>query len=231
MKALIVDDDLALADVLAFTLSRAGFETILAHDGLTALERWQSEKPDVIILDLNLPRLDGFAVCRQIRAHDDTPIIMLTVRDDENDIVAGLKQGADDYVVKPFSPRQVVARVEAVLRRAGAPPITPEPVSAGGLVLDLMRLELRRGNEVVANLTRLEARLLDILMRNCGQVLPADYLIEYVWGTAGGDKTMLKQLVYRLRRKTSDSLNSPDFLETIPGVGYSFQVIDDRRKK
>lgn len=227
MKALIVDDDLALADVIAFTLTRAGFETILAHDGLTALERWQSENPDVIILDLNLPRLDGFAVCRQIRAKDDTPIIMLTVRDDEDDIVAGLKLGADDYVVKPFSPRQVVARVEAVLRRAGAPPVTPEPIAVGGLVLDMLRLELRQGSKVVANLTRLEARLLEILMRNRGQVLPADHLIEYVWGTAGGDRAMLKQLVYRLRRKTSDKSNLPDFLETIPGVGYAFKVVNE----
>lgn len=228
MKALIVDDDLALADVIAFTLSRAGFETILAHDGLTALERWQSEKPDVILLDLNLPRLDGFAVCRQIRTQDDTPIIMLTVRDEEDDIVAGLKLGADDYIIKPFSPRQVVARVEAVLRRSGAPPLTPEPITAGNMILDVLRLELRRGNEVIMNLTRLEARLLEILMRNCGQVLPAESLIESVWGTAGGDRAMLKQLVYRLRRKSGASSGSLDFLETIPGVGYAFRVCDDR---
>jgi DNA-binding response OmpR family regulator len=229
MKALIVDDDLALADVLAFTLNRAGFETILAHDGLAALERWQSQQPDVILLDLNLPLMDGFAVCRQIRAQADTPIIMLTVRDDEDDIVAGLKLGADDYIVKPFSPRQVVARVEAVLRRAGAPPLTPEPIAAGGLTLDLRRLELRRGDEVITNLTRLEARLLEIFMRNCGQTLPSDTLIEHVWGTAGGDRAMLKQLVYRLRRKIGDNLSPPDFLETIPNVGYAFKVCDERR--
>lgn len=228
MKALIVDDDLALADVIAFTLSRAGFETILAHDGPSALARWRADLPDVILLDLNLPKLDGFAVCRQIRAQDDTPIIMLTVRDDEDDIVAGLKLGADDYIVKPFSPRQVVARVEAVLRRAGAPPLTPEPITAGDLVLDMLRLELRRGNEVVTNLTRMETRLLEILMRNCGQALPADNLIEYVWGTAGGDRAMLKQLVYRLRRKTGANLNLPAYLETIPGVGYAFRVCNEK---
>jgi DNA-binding response OmpR family regulator len=229
MKALIVDDDLALADVLAFTLGRAGFETILAHDGLAALERWQSERPDVILLDLNLPRLDGFAVCRQIRAEDDVPIIMLTVRDNEDDIVAGLKLGADDYVIKPFSPRQVVARVEAVLRRAGTPALSPEPITAGGLTLDLQRLELRQGNGAALNLTRLEARLLETLMRHCGQTLFADNLIEYVWGVDGGDRAMLKQLVYRLRRKTSGRLNLSDFLETVPSVGYAFKVGDERR--
>lgn len=224
MKALIVDDDLPLADVLAFTLRRAGFETVLAHDGVAALEKWQQERPDVIILDLNLPRLDGFAVCRQIRAHDDTPIIMLTVRDDEDDIVAGLKLGADDYVLKPFSPRQVLARVEAVLRRAGAPPITPEPICAAGLTLDMQRLELRRAPGQSVNLTRLEARLLEILMRNAGQVISAEALIEHVWGAEGGDRAMLKQLVYRLRRKADAVLNLSAHLGTIAGVGYTFEA-------
>lgn len=222
MKALIVDDDLALADVVAFTLRRAGFETILAHDGQTALERWRAETPDVIILDLNLPKLDGFAVCRRIRAEDDTPIVMLTVRDEDDDVVQGLNLGADDYVIKPFSPRQVVARVEAVLRRAGAPPVTPDPVTVGDLVLNVPRLELNRGNKVLASLTRLEARLLEILMINCGQVLPTERLIEYIWGTSGGDRSMLKQLVYRLRRKIEKDPAQPQHLETVPGVGYCF---------
>lgn len=222
MKALIVDDDLALADVVAFTLGRAGFETILAHDGQTALERWRAETPDVIILDLNLPKLDGFAVCRRIRAEDDTPIVMLTVRNEDDDVVQGLNLGADDYVVKPFSPRQVVARVEAVLRRAGAPPVTPGPVTVGDLVLNVPRLELSRGNKALASLTRLEARLLEILMINCGQVLPTERLIEYIWGTSGGDRSMLKQLVYRLRRKIEKDPSQPQYLETVPGVGYCF---------
>ena len=225
MKALIVDDDLALADVIAFTLGRVGFETILAHNGQTALECWQAEKPDVVILDLNLPKLDGFAVCRRIRAKDDTPIIMLTIRDEEDDIVTGLKLGADDYIVKPFSPRQVVARVEAVLRRSGAPQVTPGPLVVGKLTLDISRLELRHGKETIALLTRLEARLLEILMRNCGQVLPTERLIEYVWGVAGGDRAMLKQLVYRLRRKIEADTTHSLFLETIPGIGYTFTCI------
>lgn len=222
MKALIVDDDLALADVVAFTLGRAGFETILAHDGQVALERWRSETPDVIILDLNLPKLDGFAVCRQIRAEDDTPIVMLTVRNEDDDVVQGLNLGADDYVVKPFSPRQVVARVEAVLRRSGAPPVAHGPVVVDDLVLNVPRLELSRDGKMITMLTRLEARLLEILMSNCGQVLTTERLIEYVWGTSGGDRSMLKQLVYRLRRKVERDPSQPQYLETVPGVGYTF---------
>ncbi|MCA9974554.1 MAG: response regulator transcription factor [Anaerolineales bacterium] len=222
MKALIVDDDLALADVIAFTLGRAGFETILAHDGQAALERWRAEAPDVIILDLNLPKLDGFAVCRRIRAEDDTPIVMLTVRNEDDDVVQGLTLGADDYVVKPFSPRQVVARVEAVLRRSSTPPSTPDPIVAGDLILEMSRLELCRGEKVLTTLTRLEARLLEILMSNCGQVLTTERLIEYVWGVSGGDRSMLKQLVYRLRHKVERDPTQPQYLETVPGVGYSF---------
>ena len=120
MKALVVDDDLALADVVSFTLRRAGYEVIVAHDGQMALDRWQAEQPDFIVLDLNLPRLSGLEVCQRIRAEADTPILILSVRDEDDDVVNGLKAGADDYIVKPFSPRQLVARVDTVLRRAGA---------------------------------------------------------------------------------------------------------------
>ena len=120
MKALIVDDDRVLADVLAFTLRREGFQIVLAHDGETALQRFAEEQPDLVVLDVNMPRMDGFAVCRRLRQQSDTPIILLTVRGEEDDIVAGLELGADDYMTKPFSPRQLVARVQAVLRRSRA---------------------------------------------------------------------------------------------------------------
>jgi len=119
MKVLIVDDDRALADVVAFTLRREGFQIVQAYDGEAALQRWNEELPDLVVLDVNLPRLDGFAVCQRIREQSDTPILLLTVRGDEDDVVHGLGLGADDYVTKPFSPRQLVARAQAVLRRAG----------------------------------------------------------------------------------------------------------------
>jgi DNA-binding response OmpR family regulator len=220
MKILVIEDDLALADVLAFTLRRAGFETMMAHDGLEGLERWQTESPDLIILDLNLPKLDGMAVCRRIGKNDDTPIIILSVRSDDNDVVSGLELGADDYVVKPFSPRQLVARIQAVLRRATSQTVEPGPIEAGDFALDPLTRRLWHCGSLAASLTPLETRLLEILMRSGGLVIPADSLIDYVWGSDGGDRVMLKQLVYRLRRKIDAGC-----LETITGVGYSFAPV------
>jgi DNA-binding response OmpR family regulator len=222
MKALIIDDDFALSDVIAFTLRRSGFETVAAYDGMAGLERWQSEAPDLVILDLNLPGRDGLSICREIRRAGETPIIILSVRDDEEDIVAGLRLGADDYMVKPFSPRQMMARIEAVLRRAHAEPLAPGPVAAGDLTLDISRFEVRRGGILVATLTRLECRLLELLMTNCGQALTAAFLIDRVWGPEGADRTMLKQLVYRLRRKIEADPAAPVYLETVANIGYAF---------
>ncbi len=224
MKTLIVDDDLALADVLSFTMRRAGFEVIMAHDGQAALERWKDEAPDLIILDLNLPKLDGLKVCERIRSEADTPIIILSVRGEEDDVVRGLEIGADDYIVKPFSPRQLVARAEAVLRRVTSTPVQHGPLTVGDLTLDITRNELTRYDDVVAKLTRLECKLLEVLMLNQGHVLPADTLIDSVWGPSGGDRMMLKQLVYRLRRKIEVDPANPTYLNTITGVGYSFSA-------
>jgi len=220
MKALIVDDDLVLADVVTFTLRRAGFQVITAHDGQAALDVWRAESPDLIILDLNLPRLDGLTVCQRIREQASTPIIILSVRGEDDDVVRALEIGADDYITKPFSPRQLVARAQAVLRRAGVTPTTG-PLTVGDLTLDLSRRELVRSGELLAQLTPLECRLLEVLMLNSGHVLPADTLITQIWGPAGGDRTMLKQLVHRLRSKIEPDDASPAYLETVPGVGYA----------
>jgi DNA-binding response OmpR family regulator len=164
-KVLIVDDDRVLADVLAFTMRRAGFEVVQAADGEAALQRWTEEQPDLIVLDVNLPKLDGFAVCRHIREQADTPILMLTVRGEEDDIVHGLELGADDYITKPFSPRQLVARAQAVLRRASKMP-APATRQIGQLILDPNRREIRFGQGEAVSLTPLESRLLDYLMLN-----------------------------------------------------------------
>ncbi|MBN1200854.1 MAG: response regulator transcription factor [Anaerolineae bacterium] len=220
MKALIVDDDLVLADVVSFTLRRAGFQVITAHDGQAALDTWQAESPDLIILDLNLPKLDGLSVCQRIRQQTDTPIIILSVRGEDDDVVRGLELGADDYIAKPFSPRQLVARAQAVLRRAGITPTTG-PLVVGELTLDLARRELHRSGHLLAQLTPLECRLMEVLMLNSGHVLPADTLITQVWGPSGGDRTMLKQLVHRLRAKIEPDPSTPAYLETVPGVGYA----------
>jgi DNA-binding response OmpR family regulator len=224
LKALVVDDDLALADVVSFTLRKAGYEVIVAYDGLVALDRWRTDAPDLIILDLNLPKLDGLSVCRQIRAKDDTPIIILSVRGEEDDIVTGLKLGADDYIVKPFSPRQMVARAEAVLRRVSDTRPSPGHLTIEGVNLDLTRCKVSCREELIAKLTPLECRLMEILMLNHDQVMLADTLIDQVWGPQGGDKDMLKQLVYRLRHKIEVCPSKLMFIETVSGVGYSLNV-------
>ncbi|MCB0236167.1 MAG: response regulator transcription factor, partial [Anaerolineae bacterium] len=218
MKVLVVEDDLALSDVIAFTMRRAGFDVVAAYDGLAGLDMWLAERPDLVLLDLNLPKLDGLSVCRRIRKEADTPIIMLTVRDSDKAVVAGLETGADDYMVKPFSPTQLVARARAVMRRAGVAP-TSGVLEAAGLSLDRSRNEVRRPGGEPVRLTPLEVRLLEALMLNAGQVLPADTLIANVWGLEGGDKAMLKQLVYRLRAKIESDPAQPSLIETVPGIG------------
>lgn len=219
MKILVVEDDLSLSDVISFTLRRAGFEVKTAYDGEVALSMWGAEAPTLILLDLNLPKVDGLTVCRRIRAESKTPIIILSVRGGDEAIVGGLELGADDYIVKPFSPSQLVARVRAVLRRVESAPL-PGPLNVGDLVLDRGRNEIQLGNQTVVRLTPLETRLLESLMINAGQVLPTDVLINAVWGVDGGDRAMLKQLVYRLRGKL-EAEGHPNPIETVPGIGYA----------
>jgi DNA-binding response OmpR family regulator len=228
VKALVVDDDRVLADLVAFTLRREGFQTIQAHDGATALRRWSEEQPDIIILDINLPRavpnLDGFAVCRRIREVDEvTPIILLTARTEEEDILQGLKLGADDYVLKPFSPRQLVARVHALLRRTGRGQALAAR-QAGDLTLDPARREARIGGGPPVSLTPLENRLLEVLLLNAGHILTSEDLINHVWGAEGGDRDMLRQLVRRLRAKIEADPSQPRYIETVPGLGYGFRM-------
>jgi DNA-binding response OmpR family regulator len=232
VKVLIADDDRVLADVVAFTLRREGFQVILAYDGEAALQRWAEENPDLIVLDVNMPRLDGFAVCRRIRSESDTPILLLTVRSEEDDIVHGLGLGADDYITKPFSPRQLVARAQAVLRRAGKTP-APAIRQAGDLSLDPSRREMRFGSGQAISLTPLENRLLGYLMLNSGRVLTNDAIIDHVWGPEGGDRDMLRQLVRRLRLKLTQVCgpgkkepdpDAPLYIETVPGLGYGLIV-------
>lgn len=222
MKLLIVEDDLALSDVLAFTLRRAGFTVALAYDGVAALAAWQKEPPDLIVLDLNLPKLDGLSVCRQVRAHSDIPIIILSVRGGDEAVVKGLELGADDYVVKPFSPSQLVARVKALLRRAGRH-ATPGELEIGEWVLDRGRNELHSPTSAPIRLTPLEVRLLESLIHHMGQVLPSDSLIQFIWGAEGGDRAMLKQLVYRLRAKLEAVPDQRVQIETVPGIGYALR--------
>lgn len=226
-KVLLVEDDLALSDVLVFTLRRAGFEVTPLFDGEAALVAWENQSFDLILLDLNLPKLDGLSVCRRIRASAgssaDIPIIILSVRNADESIVTGLEVGADDYIVKPFSPTQLVARIRAVLRRANVPAVAGN-LNVSGLALERSRSQVQVGEAEPVRLTPLEVKLLETLMINAGQVMPVELLINAVWGQDQGDRAMLKQLVYRLRSKLESVSTHPIPIETIPGVGYVLNV-------
>jgi DNA-binding response OmpR family regulator len=223
MKALVVDDDRILSDLLAFTLRKEGFQVLQAFDGSTALIAWEDEQPDIVILDINLPRtvpaLDGFAVCERIREVADTPIILLTVRDEEDDIVHGLKMGADDYVLKPFSPRQLVARVQTVLRRSGkvtVPAIRP----LGDILFDPGKRQIAFPDDTTVTLTYLESRLLDSLSLRENHYVTIDELIAEVWGHGKGNREMLRQLVRRLRGKLEQGQSQVTAIANLPGLGY-----------
>jgi two-component system response regulator MtrA len=230
MKVLVVDDDRVVADLVAFTVRRAGYEAVMASDAASTLRRWKEDQPDLIILDINLPGTaqlkDGFAICKHIRSQSDTPIILLTVRGEENDIVHGLEAGADDYVLKPFSPRQLIARVQAVLRR-GRGIDTSHPsakLSIDGLEFNPKLREASLSDGSVKNLTSLESRLLEYLMLNAGHILTTNDLISDVWGASGGNSEMLRQLVRRLRSKIEDDPARPYYIQNLPGLGYSFRL-------
>ena len=221
MRVLVVDDDVQLATLIAFTLQHEEFEVIRAADGVSALALWESERPDLVILDVNLPRLDGYSVLQRIRAAGATPVIMLTVRGDETDMVRGLDLGADDYIPKPFSPNNLLARVRAVLRRSGRQPASG--LSSGDLTLDPDRQEVRRVTGEVIKLTPLEFRLLQYLLANQDQVLRTEAIVEQVWGYDGeGDRALVKQLIRRLRLKIEPDPANPCYIETIPNVGYTW---------
>lgn len=222
MKVLIVDDDADLLDLTGYALRREGFTVVQAVDGEQAMQRWEREEPDLVLLDANMPKLNGFEVCRRIRQTSTTPVIMLTARDDEEDILQGLELGADDYVTKPFSAKQLIARIKAVIRRCQGDPYR-QPVSelkAGDLVLDLQSHEARKAG-VIVQLTPLEFRLLYMLAMNEGRVIPYDRLVEYAWGYDGGDSSLLKTHMSHIRSKLGLTGNGPGSIRAIPGVGYS----------
>jgi two-component system response regulator VicR len=222
-KILVVDDEPPIVDVLAYNLQRANYQVSIARDGEEALAKARQEQPDLIILDLMLPRLDGLEVCRALRRERDVPIIMLTARDGEVDRVVGLELGADDYVVKPFSIRELMARVKNVLRRAAPRPeaFPPPPLQVGPLTVDAARHEVR-WHEAELELTSLEFDLLYTLARHAGQVLSREQLLEQVWGyDYYGDLRVVDAAVKRLRAKLRQaSPQDPEMLTTVRGVGY-----------
>lgn len=223
MKILVVDDDLELLGLITYALRQAGYVTVEAADGALALTAFEREEPDLVILDVNLPRLSGLEVCRKIRSGSKVPIMMLTVRGREEDQVEALDLGADDYLTKPFSPRTLLARVRALLRRSGGTE-KPAPLAAGDFLLDLEKQAVSLAGREPARLTKLELRLLQLLLANAGHTLPSERLLRHVWGNrASDDRQLLKQLVHRLRLKIEPDVTEPRYLVTVSGVGYALR--------
>ena len=222
---LLVEDEESLADTVRYNLEREGFRVSVATDGRRALERLRTDDPSLVILDLMLPEISGLDVCRRIREVSHVPIVMLTAKDSEADKVTGLELGADDYLTKPFSVRELVARVRAQLRRAGmpgSPDAHDEPLSAGPVLLDVSRHEVRVGDAVV-DFTPKEFDLLETLIRRKGHLLTRERLIADVWGTDYfGDTKTLDVHVKRIRQKVERDPHRPAHLLTVRGLGYRF---------
>jgi DNA-binding response OmpR family regulator len=224
MKVLVVDDDPELLPLVAFALRQSGFSAVEAGSGEQGLLVLEAERPDLLILDLNLPGINGLEVCRRMRARGDrTPVLMLTVRSEEEVQVEGLDAGADDFLTKPFSPRTLLARVRALLRRSG---MEREGRPAEGVIaLDEELRAVRVADRAPIRLTMLEFRLLQVLVANTGRTVPAERLLRHVWGSRPhGDRQHLKQLVHRLRQKVEDDPADPKRLCTDSGIGYRLAV-------
>lgn len=224
-KVLIVDDEKPISDIIKYNLDKEGFQTVVAFDGEAALEQVESEDPDLIILDLMLPKIDGLEVARQVRKTKDTPIIMLTAKDSELDKVLGLEMGADDYVTKPFSNRELVARVKANLRRQkvnlnNSDEHSTAEIEVGSLtILPEAYTVMKNGREL--ELTHREFELLYYLAQHIGQVMTRENLLQTVWGyDYFGDVRTVDVTIRRLREKVEDDPSKPEYLITRRGVGY-----------
>ena len=225
--ALVVDDERRLRDLVQSYLEREGFRVVAAGDGLTALDLARQHRPTVVVLDLMLPGLDGLEVCRRLRTFSDAYVIMLTAKAEEVDRVVGLEVGADDYLTKPFSPRELVARVRAMLRRPrqgqSAAPDTPAPQRFGALLIDHARREVTLAGRPLA-LTPLEFALLTTLAAYPGRVFTRAQLLERVWGDDYfGDDHVVDVHIANLRKKLGDDSAAPHYIETVRGVGYRFE--------
>jgi len=225
-RILVVEDDPTVSEVVVKYLEREGFAVETVGDGNAALESAGAETPDLVVLDIMLPGIDGLEVCRRIRAQAPVPIIMLTALGEESDRVMGLELGADDYVAKPFSPRELTARVKAVLRRAQAPLSSealqaPAPLRSDGLEVDVASREVRVGG-ALATLTAREFDLLVFLMMRPRRVFNRAELLEHVWGFSFGDTSTVTVHVRRLRDKIESDPTAPRWIVTVWGVGYRF---------
>ncbi len=220
---LIVEDEPELVRVLRDYLEKGGYTVLTANRGDVGLSMWQRDRPDLVLLDLNLPGMDGLDVAREIRRKAETPLIMVTARVEEADRLIGLELGADDYITKPYSPREVVARVRTVLRRAGAAPATPQVLRAGGLEIDLDAHVVRREGEPV-ELTPTEFNLLAAMAGQPGRVFNRMQLLDISQGDAyAGYERTIDAHIKNLRAKIEPDPKNPSYIETVFGVGYRFR--------
>jgi len=219
---LIIEDEVELARVLSSYLEQANYQVLTAEQGDVGLSVWSQKKPDLVILDLNLPGMDGLDIAREIRRKADTPIIMVTARVEETDRLIGLELGADDYITKPFSPREVVARVRAVLRRAGATPESRDVLRLGSLEIDLSGHEVTSGEERI-ELTPTEFTLLEVMASQPGRVFTRLQLLEASQGAAyEGYERTIDAHIKNLRAKIEPDVKEPTYIETVFGIGYRF---------
>lgn len=224
-RILLVEDERALSEPLSFLLESEGYDVVIIENGAEAIERFESVNPDVILLDLMLPGAAGTEVCRRVRAVSDVPIIMLTAKDSEVDIVVGLELGADDYVTKPYSARELIARLRAVLRRRGDAGVADDSIiSAGRVSMDVDRHVVSvDGSDISMPLREFE--LLEYLMRNAGRVLTRGQLIDRVWGSDYfGDTKTLDVHIKRIRSRIERVPSEPTLLVTVRGLGYRFEL-------
>ncbi len=225
-KILVIDDEKAIADIIKFNLKKEGYDVITANDGEEGITKVFTENPDLILLDIMMPKVDGYEVCKKVREKISTPIIMLTARAEEVDKVLGLELGADDYVTKPFGIRELIARVKANLRKYDAisqkSQISNNIISFGKLVIDLNRYEVRKDENVI-DLTFREFELLKFLAQQKTQVFSREILLEKVWGYEYfGDVRAVDVTIRRLREKIEDDPSKPSYILTKRGVGYYF---------
>ncbi|HEY7048135.1 MAG TPA: response regulator transcription factor [Jatrophihabitantaceae bacterium] len=223
-RVLVVDDDLTVAGVVMGYLDRAGHQAVHVADGQKALDAIAAEPPDLVVLDLMLPEVDGLEVCRRVRAqHPHLPIIMLTALGEADERIAGLEVGADDYVTKPFSPRELILRIESVLRRASAAPEPSGVLAAGAITVDTAaRVATRNGAEL--SLTTREFDLLAYLMAHPGRAFSRTELMQHVWGWTFGDQSTVTVHVRRLREKVEDDPTEPSLIKTVWGIGYRLET-------
>jgi len=224
-KVLVVEDEQSLREPLVFMLEKEGYDVIEAENGEIAIQKFQAEGADVILLDLMMPKLDGNQVCKQIRLSSNVPIIMLTAKDSEVDKVVGLEIGADDYVTKPYSTRELLARMKAVLRRKIEPAVEADSVLVSGeLRLDSDRHQVTLSGKTIAFPLK-EFELLELLMENVNRVLTRGQIIDRVWGANYfGDTKTLDVHIKRLRSKIEEDPARPKYIQTVRGLGYKFEI-------